>query len=80
MKKNDNKKGNRLVGCPACFASLRYRDEQDPEEVILNHRVTADCIFAYPFFPEEWKAKKALPKEVKKKFGKNKNKKKKISK
>ena len=76
MKKN--KVAYRSVGCPACFAGLKYLDEQDPETVILNHRVSADCIFSYPYFPEEKGV--AMPKEIKKKFGKNKKNKKKKNK
>ena len=68
MKKKINKPTGK-VRCYACYAPLPLWDSDDPDEVILRHRVTRDCVIAFPKFEGETKqdAKKFNQNESKKK-------------
>lgn len=66
MRKKMNKPTGK-VRCYACYAPLPLWDTDDPDTVILKHRVTKDCIFSYPFFPNESKEDIKKFKEVSKK-------------
>lgn len=55
MKKKINKPTGK-VRCYACYASLPLWDDSDPDEVIIRHRITNDCVIGYPKFSNESKA------------------------
>lgn len=52
MKKKINKPNGR-VRCYACFVKIPLWDSDDPDTVVLNHRISSNCIFSFPLFKYE---------------------------
>lgn len=85
MKKKINKPTGK-VRCYACYAPLPLWDIDDPDTVILKHRITRDCVIGFPLFKGESKedAKQFKQDDSKKKNNwkkkkKNNNKKQKVA-